>query len=188
MILFGTTFCPHLHRHKGLVFMHWHGIAHLDISLRNILTDFNGHYAFIDFETSRLFPPPCFSGRPSPHDEFAKPPRIQGVHGTEDPPEIENGEESDPFKVDIWALAVVILRACKVRSECLETFFFLSTDGESMQMNSYDIPQIVAFTRPMLDASFERRPTAAQALAVFDRIAPQIIELARRNRLLTRRQ
>lgn len=36
--------------------MHAHGVAHLDISLRNILTDFEGHYAYIDFETSRLYP------------------------------------------------------------------------------------------------------------------------------------
>ncbi|PAV23945.1 other 1 kinase [Pyrrhoderma noxium] len=41
---------------EGLVFMHAHGVAHLDISLRNILTDFEGHYAYIDFETSRLYP------------------------------------------------------------------------------------------------------------------------------------
>ena len=36
--------------------MHAHGVAHLDISLRNILTNFEGHYAYIDFETSRLYP------------------------------------------------------------------------------------------------------------------------------------
>lgn len=91
--------------------MHAHGIAHLDISLRNILSDFNGHYAFIDFETSRAYPMPASSSSTRPLPEL----RVQGIHGTEDPPELENGEESDPFKVDVWALAVVILRACKVR-------------------------------------------------------------------------
>ena len=114
--------------------MHMHGIAHLDISLRNILTDFHGNYAFIDFETSRIYPEAarCKSNPQSTHQRRTSngskvkvdigesdskrppPPRIQGIHGTEDPPEIEAGNESDPFKVDIWALAVVILRACKV--------------------------------------------------------------------------
>ena len=112
---------------KGLAFMHAHDIAHLDISLRNILTDFRGRYAFIDFETSRVFPVPLptprspalrSSGRPTSIELTLRGPRIRGVHGTEDPPEVESGEESDPFKVDIWALAVVILRACKV-SPCI---------------------------------------------------------------------
>lgn len=81
--------------------MHAHGIAHLDISLRNILTDFRGCYRYIDFEMSRLY-------------GEATSPRIKGCRGTEIPPEIERGEVSDPFKVDVWALGVVILRALKV--------------------------------------------------------------------------
>lgn len=84
--------------------MHMHGIVHLDISLRNILTDYCGHYRYIDFETSRRY------------TDKSIPPRIIGCRGTEMPPEIERGEESDPFKIDVWALGVVILRACKVSS------------------------------------------------------------------------
>lgn len=82
--------------------MHEQGIAHLDISLGNVLTDFEGHYIYIDFETSRRY------------DRNGRPPRISGCRGTEIPPDIECGEESCPFKVDVFALGVLILRACKV--------------------------------------------------------------------------
>ena len=85
--------------------MHSHRIAHLDISIRNVLTDFRGHYAYVDFEMSKRYPS-------SPD---APPPRVRGYHGTEIPPEIERGEPADPFKVDVWALGVLILRACAVR-------------------------------------------------------------------------
>lgn len=85
--------------------MHSIHIAHLDISLRNVLTDYHGHYRYIDFELSRRYESLGGSG---------KEPRISGCRGTEIPPELERGEQSDPFKVDVWALAVLILRACKV--------------------------------------------------------------------------
>ena len=88
--------------------MHAHGIAHLDISLRNILTDFRGHYRYIDFEMSRLY------GANDCGGSSTTTARIQGCRGTEIPPEIERGEVSDPFKVDVWALGMVILRALKV--------------------------------------------------------------------------
>lgn len=84
--------------------MHEHYIAHLDISTRNLLTDDKGHYACIDYELSRQFD----SSTPSP--------QIQGHRATEIPPEFERGEMSDPYKADIWALAVLILQTCKVRS------------------------------------------------------------------------
>lgn len=60
-----------------------------------------GHYASIDFELSRRY-------------EGIRHPRIRSARGTEVPPELERGEWSDPFKVDIWALGVLILRACDV--------------------------------------------------------------------------
>ncbi|KAI5123366.1 hypothetical protein M0805_001787 [Coniferiporia weirii] len=130
---------------EGLVFMHAHGIAHLDISLRNVLTDYQGHYRYIDFEMSRRYA----TGASASH------PRIVGCRGTEVPPEIERGEESDPFKVDVWALGVVILRACK--------------------MTEYDIPGLVNLVRPMLHESFEARPSAWAVLNAFDRTAPHLV-------------
>lgn len=67
-----------------------------------MLTDFRGHYAYIDFELSRRF-----DGIPCP--------RICGYKGTEVPPECERGEPADPYKIDVWALAILMLRALQVR-------------------------------------------------------------------------
>ena len=65
------------------------------------MTDDKGHYAYIDYEGSRQY-------------DSDSPPPIERYRGTEVPPECERGEPSDPFKVDVWALAVLILRACQV--------------------------------------------------------------------------
>ena len=81
--------------------MHAHHMAHLDISIRNLLTDYKAHYAYIDFETCR-----SFEGVPFP--------RIRGCRGTNLSPELERGEWTDPFKVDIWALGVLIHHASAV--------------------------------------------------------------------------
>lgn len=81
--------------------MHRNQVAHLDISLRNLLTDYEGHYAYIDYELSRRF-------------DGVSDPYIIGYRGTEIPPECESGACTDPYKVDVWALAVLMLRACKV--------------------------------------------------------------------------
>lgn len=40
---------------------------------------------------------------------------IHGYRGTEIPPECGKDEVIDPYKIDVWALAVLILRACQVR-------------------------------------------------------------------------
>ena len=85
--------------------MHAHHVAHLDVSLRNILTDYKGHYACIDYELSTRF------------DGIACP-RVCTPRGTEIPPELERGECSDPYKVDVYALGILILRAMDV-SKCL---------------------------------------------------------------------
>lgn len=92
-----------IHFLQHVVFMHKHHIAHLDISLRNIVTDYKNHYAYIDYESSRRF-----------HDTTH--PLIFEYRGTEVPPECERSEYVDPYKVDVWALAVLMLRACKVPS------------------------------------------------------------------------
>ncbi|KAF9464732.1 kinase-like domain-containing protein [Collybia nuda] len=83
------------------VFLHRNHIAHLDISLRNLLTDYQGRYAYIDYELSRRF-----NGIPNPC--------LYGYRGTEVPPECERGERADPYMVDVWALGVLILRASKL--------------------------------------------------------------------------
>ena len=89
--------------------MHTYHIAHLDISMRNLLTDYRHQYAYIDFELARRF-------------DGVHHPRICGSRGTEVAPELEQGEMSDPYKADVWALGKLIWRACSVRipfPECM---------------------------------------------------------------------
>ncbi|KAK0210795.1 kinase-like domain-containing protein [Desarmillaria ectypa] len=123
------------------VFMHMHRIAHLDISLRNLVTDYNGHYAYIDYELSRRL-------------ELGQRASIVGFRATEVPPECENGECHDPFKVDVWALAVLMLRACK--------------------MCGYCVPELLEIIKPMLNENPDDRPTALAVLKAFDRMIPLI--------------
>jgi serine/threonine protein kinase len=79
--------------------MHQHRVAHLDISLRNLLTDYNGHYCYIDFELSRRF-------------DGVGSIRIPSFRTTEVPPECERsgGDCPDPFKADVWALVIAFCR------------------------------------------------------------------------------
>ncbi len=81
--------------------MHAHYIAHLDISIRNVLTDLAGRYAFIDYELSNRY------------DSIPNP-RIHCPRRSEVPPELERGEASDPYKVDVYGLGMLTLHALKV--------------------------------------------------------------------------
>lgn len=76
-------------------------MAHLDISLHNFLTDYRGRCACIDYEHSRRV------------DDLVSPGTCW-PKGTEVPPELERDQACNPYMVDVWALAVLILRACKV--------------------------------------------------------------------------
>ncbi|GJJ12123.1 hypothetical protein Clacol_006364 [Clathrus columnatus] len=126
----------------GLDFMHSHNIAHLDISRSNILTNCFGAYAYIDFELSRRFPPTFSSDAPIP--------TICCPRGTEIPPEAERGDATCPFKTDIWALGVTLLRACKAAG--------------------FEIPGLVPFIQPMLNESPRNRPSTRVLLHHFDQI------------------
>jgi serine/threonine protein kinase len=86
---------------QNTLFLHSYHIAHLDIGLHNLLTDCEGHYAFIDYECSRQF-------------TGIRNPRVRNLRMAEEPPEVGHREDCDPYKVDVWSLAVLILRACKV--------------------------------------------------------------------------
>ena len=81
--------------------MHSHRVAHLDVSIRNVLTDCRGRYACIDYELSCRY-------------DGVREPRIRCVRRTEVPPEQERGEPSDPYKVDVYGLGMIILRAMDV--------------------------------------------------------------------------
>ncbi|KAJ7774573.1 kinase-like domain-containing protein [Mycena maculata] len=128
------------------VFMHKHRVAHLDISLRNLLTDYDGHYAYIDYEGSRRF-------------DGSGPFCIPEFRATEVPPECEllNGECPDPFKADVWAMAILILRAC--------------------QLAGYCVAELVQLTGPMLNANPDDRPSMQQVLREFDKMVPTIGDL-----------
>ncbi|KAJ4000752.1 kinase-like domain-containing protein [Lentinula boryana] len=116
------------------LFMHRHHIAHLDISLRNLLTDYKGHYAYIDFELSRRVD--------------ASNPRVFGRRGTEVPPECGHDTFCDPYKVDVWALGVLILRACKLAGFC--------------------IPELIEIVKPMLHEDPAQRPSIETVLHTYN--------------------
>ncbi|KAA1471136.1 hypothetical protein DENSPDRAFT_776046 [Dentipellis sp. KUC8613] len=120
---------------EHVAFMHLHRIAHLDISIRNLVTDYKGHYACIDYELSRRF-------------DGALNPKVQAGRATELPPELERGELSDPFKVDVWALGILILKAS--------------------YMTGYLKDQLIRFVKPMLCENQEERPCALDTLMAFD--------------------
>ena len=82
--------------------MHAHHIAHLDISMRNFLTDGRGHYACIDYELSARY-----HNTPNAREVYS-------CRRTEVPPEVERGQPSDPFKVDVYGLGMVMLQAMEV--------------------------------------------------------------------------
>ncbi|KAH9952227.1 kinase-like domain-containing protein [Amylocystis lapponica] len=120
---------------EHIVFMHTFHVAHLDVSVRNVLTDLNTRYACIDFEMSRRF------------DDLSDP-RIRNCRSAETPPEVERGEWTNPYKVDIWALGILLLRI-----------------SESA---GHHIPELIALIKPMLHNTHEQRPTARQVLHAFD--------------------
>ncbi|KAF9246491.1 kinase-like protein [Melanogaster broomeanus] len=122
---------------EHVVFMHRNRIVHLDISLHNFLTDYSGRYACIDYELSRKI------------DDLVGPGSIW-PRGTEIPPELERGQVSNPYMVDVWALAMLILRACK--------------------MADFYVPELLHLTRPMLHDNPDKRPSAAAVLREFKRV------------------
>ncbi|KAJ3903927.1 kinase-like domain-containing protein [Lentinula edodes] len=122
------------------LFMHMHQIAHLDISIRNVLTDHRGHYAYIDFELSRRFD--------------ASDARVSGRRGTELPPECGHEAFYDPYKVDVWALAILILRACKLTGFC--------------------IPELIELVKPMLYDDPAQRPSMELIMHAFNHMTSSI--------------
>ncbi|KIM65301.1 hypothetical protein SCLCIDRAFT_1212469 [Scleroderma citrinum Foug A] len=118
---------------EHIVFMHKYNIVHLDISVHNFVTDYYGHYACIDYELSR---------RLDIDDSHDVSPR-----GTEIPPELGHGQSSNLFAIDIWALAMLILRAC--------------------DMTGFQVPGLIQLTRPMLNESPDKRPSALAVLREF---------------------
>ncbi|KAF8609856.1 hypothetical protein BDV93DRAFT_429930, partial [Ceratobasidium sp. AG-I] len=123
--------------------LHAKGVAHLDISCHNFLCNINQIIAVIDFETSRYFNP----------TERNRSSLVYPHRTTEIPPEYQaEGAESRKhcaYKVDIFALGVLILRFAK--------------------SSGFDYPQLVLLAEPLVELNPLRRPTAAEALVWFQK-------------------
>lgn len=126
---------------EHMVFMHRNQIAHLDISMYNLVTDYDGHYAYIDYELSQRF-------------DGVEHPSISYYRCSEVPPELEKGDRSNPYKVDVWALGMTILRAWKATR------------------NDTNIAELLPLVDLMICELPEHRPTASSILKAFeDKIA-----------------
>ena len=137
--------------------MHKHHIAHLDISLSNLLTDYMGNYSYIDYELGRRF------------DSRAPTHLVCNYRGTELPPESGKNTPVDPYKVDVWALAVLVLRACKVC--CLPSHPYpCQLLIHSLQLTGYWVPQLMTILKPMLDEDPSQRPSSFAVLQAFDKL------------------
>ncbi|KZT67740.1 hypothetical protein DAEQUDRAFT_745989 [Daedalea quercina L-15889] len=75
-------------------------------------------------------------------------PRIRCLRTSEVPPEVERGECCDPYKIDVWSSGMLILRVS--------------------QLTGCQPPELQPFILRMLDEDPMRRPTAREALAIFD--------------------
>ncbi|KAF9533013.1 kinase-like domain-containing protein [Crepidotus variabilis] len=123
---------------EHIAFMHTQCMAHLDISLRNVLSDRKGRFVFIDYECTRSFP------------QSAGLPFAQECYGTEMPPETEGRGRIDPFKVDIWALGVLMLRGSK--------------------LTGHFVPELMSIIEWMLQEDPCQRPTAQAVLQSFNSV------------------
>ncbi|KAG6332036.1 hypothetical protein ID866_7056 [Astraeus odoratus] len=138
---------------EHVVFMHRHHIVHLDISLYNFVTDYCGRYACIDYELSQRID--------------NENPRVFSSRGTEIPPELELGQSSNPYTVDIWALAMLILRACDVSTWQLWLSGLCKTLNS--QITGFHVPELIQLTKPMLNENADKRPSASMVLRAFRR-------------------
>lgn len=131
---------------QHIVFMHTHRFAHLDIAVRNVLTDYDGRYAYIDYEMSRRF---C---QPPVEVEEGGDPRSSVLifqrRAAEVPPEVEKGHSTSPYAMDVWALGVLISKV-----------------GPS---TGCDVPELRSVTTGMLEPQWERRPSAKTVLRRFE--------------------
>ncbi|KAF9647589.1 hypothetical protein BDM02DRAFT_3074422, partial [Thelephora ganbajun] len=131
---------------QHIVFMHTHRFAHLDVSVRNLLTDYDGRYAYIDYEMSRRFcrPPVEVGEGGDPRSSVL----IHQLKAAEVPPEVEKGHPTSPYAMDVWALGMLISKAG------------IST--------GYDVPELCSVIKGMLEPQWERRPSAKMVLRRFE--------------------
>jgi len=129
---------------QHIAFMHTHRFAHLDISVRNVLTDYDGRYACIDYEMSRQFCRPPVEVEGDPRSSVL----IYHSKAAEVPPEVEKGHLTSPYAMDVWALGMLMSKA-------------IASTG-------YDVPELRSITKGMLEPQWERRPSAKVVLRRFE--------------------
>ena len=137
---------------EHIAFMHNHCFAHLDISLRNVLADYNGRCAFIDYETSRRFCQPPVGEGGDPRSGVL----VYQLRAAEVPPEVEQGHPTSPYAMDVWALGILMSEAC-------------TSAG-------YDVPELRPVINGMLEPQWERRPSAEMVLRRFERAIMNVPE------------
>ena len=134
--------------------MHSHRFAHLDVTVGNLLTDYAGRYAYIDYETSARFPLPPVEveeGGDTRNSVLIYRPRAAEV-----PPEVEKGHSTSPYAMDVWALGTLISKAGTLAG--------------------YDVPEMRLLTHGMLEPQWERRPSAKVVLRRFEEVILNISE------------
>ena len=139
---------------QHIAFMHAHRFAHLDISVHNVLTDYHGRYAYIDYEMSRQFcqPPVEVEEGGDPRSSVL----IYQKRAAEIPPEVERGHSTSPYAMDVWALGMLISKAG------------IST--------GYDVPELRSVTEDMLEPRWETRPSAKTVLRRFEEAVSSMSE------------
>lgn len=139
---------------QHIAFMHSHSFAHLDIAVRNVLTDYAGRYAYIDYETSGRFslPPVEIEEGGDTKDSVL----IYQPRAAELPPEVESGHSTSPYAMDVWALGTLISKAGA--------------------WTGYHVPELRLLTRGMLEPQWERRPSAKMVLNRFETAILRISE------------
>jgi len=139
---------------QHVAFMHSHCFAHLDISSRNILTDYDGRYACIDYETSKRFSRPPVEveegGDPSTSVLIYQP------RAAEVPPEVEKGNSTSPYAMDVWALGVLMAKAGALAG--------------------YYVPELFSLIKGMLEPQWEERPSAKVVLRRLEEVFLNIPE------------
>ena len=134
--------------------MHTHCFAHLDIAVRNVLTDYAGRYAYIDYETSRRFcrPPVEVEEGEDPNNSVL----VYRPRASEVPPEVEMGHPTSPYAMDVWALGVLI--------------------SKTSMSAGFAVPELWPITENMLEPRWERRPSAKIVLGWFEEAVSKIPE------------
>jgi len=157
----------------GLEYMHSKAIAHLDVSLENIVIDHRGRIALIDFGLCRVIRPPIPPGASVVDDGFPRRALLPTRKGYYVAPEIMSGEPFSAVRVDLWAAATVLfllltgLPAVDIATESCRKFQVLRDFGAVALMRAMNVHVYVPdsaqdLLQRMLAVNPTDRPNLAQ--------------------------